>query len=166
MPVPPTTSPSILGRIKRFFLGDSGFDKKKLAELGLGAFAAYGVFSNMNAGVLTTICWVTVVKQTGLTPLEPGMWPKFLGLYAALYLTAGTVTRPLRLTFAIAAAPAVERALASLQRVTGLNKAVAYSLVLLSISAGSIVFFISSIALFGGFPYGLPNFAQLFAAKG
>lgn len=47
---PPQSNLSVLGRIKRFFLGDSGFDKKKLAELGLGAFAAYGVFSNMNAG--------------------------------------------------------------------------------------------------------------------
>lgn len=121
---------------------------------------------SLHTGVLTTICWVSVVKSTGLTPLEPGMWPKFLALYAALYLTAGTITRPLRLTFAIAAAPAVERALASLQRITGLNKPTAYGLVLLAISAGSIVFFISSIALFGGFPYGLPNVSQLFAAKG
>lgn len=47
-----------------------------------GAFAAYGIISNINAGVLITIAWIGVVKQTGLTPLDAGMWPRFLGLYA------------------------------------------------------------------------------------
>jgi hypothetical protein len=37
-----------------------------------GAFAAYGILSNLNAGVLVTIAWLAVVKQTGLTPIDPG----------------------------------------------------------------------------------------------
>lgn len=70
-----------------------------------GAFAAYGIISNLNAGVLVTLSWLSVVKQTGLTPLDPGMWPRFLGIYAGLYLAVGSLMRPLRLAAALAAAP-------------------------------------------------------------
>jgi hypothetical protein len=43
-----------------------------LCSLFTGAFAAYGILSNLNAGVLVTIAWLAVVKQTGLTPIDPG----------------------------------------------------------------------------------------------
>jgi hypothetical protein len=59
-------------------------DKAKLATLGFGAFCAYGVISNVNAGVLITIAWLTVVRTTGAMPISPGMWPKFLAIYAGI----------------------------------------------------------------------------------
>lgn len=43
-----------------------------LVDHAAGAFAAYGIISNLNAGVLVTIAWLAVVKQTGLTPIDPG----------------------------------------------------------------------------------------------
>ncbi len=46
-PPAPTT---FLGKLKRTFLGDSKLDKQRLAALGFGAFSAYGVISNINAG--------------------------------------------------------------------------------------------------------------------
>ncbi len=65
----------VLQRLKAFVLGSSGkLDKQRLAELGLGAFAAYGTISNVNAGVLITIAWLTIVKTQGCTPLAAGMW--------------------------------------------------------------------------------------------
>jgi hypothetical protein len=30
--------------------------------------------------------WLTVVKQTGLTPLDANMWPRFLGIYAGVMM--------------------------------------------------------------------------------
>jgi hypothetical protein len=41
----------LLGALRRAVLGgDKGLDRARLAELGMGAFAAYGVISNVNAG--------------------------------------------------------------------------------------------------------------------
>jgi hypothetical protein len=50
---------SLLSRLKQWL----SFDKRKLASFGVGAFAAYGVISNLNATVLLTLAWMTVVKQ-------------------------------------------------------------------------------------------------------
>lgn len=61
-------------------------DRERLAALGFGAFAAYGVISNVNAGVLITIAWLSVVKSTGQMPLAPGNWPPFLAIYAGKHL--------------------------------------------------------------------------------
>ena len=60
-------------------------NKEQLAALGFGAFSAYGVISNVNAGILITIAWLTVVKATGAMPTAPGNWPTFLGVYAGGY---------------------------------------------------------------------------------
>lgn len=48
-PAPPPAT-TFLGKLKRAFLGDSKLDKQRLAALGFGAFSAYGVISNINAG--------------------------------------------------------------------------------------------------------------------
>ncbi|GFR47006.1 hypothetical protein Agub_g8689, partial [Astrephomene gubernaculifera] len=48
---------TLLGRVKRFLAG-SKLDKARLAALGFGAFSAYGVISNINAGILITIAWL------------------------------------------------------------------------------------------------------------
>lgn len=57
-------------------------DKEMIAALGFGAFCAYGVISNVNAGILITIAWLTVVKTTGTMPTATGNWPTFLAVYA------------------------------------------------------------------------------------
>ncbi|WIA15275.1 hypothetical protein OEZ85_001946 [Tetradesmus obliquus] len=130
-------------------------DKQKLAEYGLGAFAAYGILSNLNAGVLVTIAWLAVVKQTGLTPIDPGQWPKFLAVYAGLYITTNLL-RPVRLTLALAAAPAFNSALERIQSTLRVNKAVAFGLMLAGIAISSFTCISLAIVLCGGFPNGLP----------
>ncbi|KAF6236432.1 hypothetical protein COO60DRAFT_1709441 [Scenedesmus sp. NREL 46B-D3] len=139
---------------KRLF-GSSKLDKQKLAEYGLGAFAAYGILSNLNAGVLVTIAWLAVVKQTGLTPIDPGQWPKFLAVYAGLYITTNLL-RPVRLTLALAAAPFFNTALERIQSTLRVNKAVAFGIMLAGIAITSFTCIGSAIALCGGFPNGLP----------
>jgi predicted lysophospholipase L1 biosynthesis ABC-type transport system permease subunit len=121
-----------------------------------GAFAAYGVISNLNAGVLVTMSWLTVVKQTGLTPLDPGMWPRFLGIYAGLYVAIGSVLRPLRLTAALAAAPFFNTALDKLQQMFRVNKAVAFGIILACIAVSSFTVISCMLVLAGGFPNGPP----------
>jgi hypothetical protein len=121
-----------------------------------GAFAAYGVISNLNAGVLVTISWLSVVKQTGLTPLDPGMWPRFLGIYAAIYLSVGSIMRPLRLTAALAVAPLFTKALDTLQQTFRVNKGVAFGMMLVCIAVGSFTLISSMLVLAGGFPNGPP----------
>lgn len=62
-----------LQRLKEFFVGD-GLTKEKLASLGAGAFASYAVISNVTYGICVSVAWIAFVKQTGLSPLEPGQW--------------------------------------------------------------------------------------------
>ncbi|GLC56408.1 hypothetical protein PLESTB_001101600 [Pleodorina starrii] len=99
----PNTSPGLLGRIKRFFLGDK-LDKEKLAQLGMGAFASYGFISNVTYGICLGTAWISFVKATGKSPLAAGQWPAFLGFYAGLW-TVQNFVRPLRFSLAIALAP-------------------------------------------------------------
>ncbi|GAX83387.1 hypothetical protein CEUSTIGMA_g10812.t1 [Chlamydomonas eustigma] len=126
-------------------------DKAKLAALGFGAFCAYGVISNVNAGVLITIAWLTVVRTTGAMPISPGMWPKFLAIYAGLWVTSHFM-RPIRLSLAIAAAPFFDRGINNVMTWTKINnKVVAFSIMLLFIAMGTISFLLLTIFLCGGF---------------
>eukprot|EP00775_Hariotina_reticulata_P002813 gene2812-3105_t len=144
----------LIGRIKSVLLGGK-VDKAKLAEFGLGAFAAYGILSNLNAGVLVTLAWLAVVKQTGLTPVDPGQWPKFLAVYAGLYLTTNLL-RPVRLTLALTAAPFFNMCLDTIQQVLRVNKATAFAIMLFGIAITSFGGILTAIALCGGFPNGVP----------
>jgi hypothetical protein len=110
----------------------------------------------LNAGVLVTMSWLTVVKQTGLTPLDPGMWPRFLGIYAAMYVSIGSIMRPLRLTAALAAAPFFNAFLDKLQKTFRVNKAVAFGMMLCLIAVGSFTFISTLLVVAGGFPNGPP----------
>lgn len=133
----------------------SKVDKQKLAEYGLGAFAAYGIISNLNAGVLMTLAWLAVVKRTGVSPIE-GQWPAFLAMYAGLWVGASFM-RPIRLSLALAAAPLVNVFLEATQKRLGVNKGVAFGLLLAMIAAGSFTVIFGTIALLGGFPNGIPQ---------
>jgi hypothetical protein len=59
-----------------------------------------------------TISWISVVKQTGYTPLEAGMWSRFLAIYAGLYVSSNFL-RPIRLSLALGAAATFDRIIVS-----------------------------------------------------
>ncbi|GLC42514.1 hypothetical protein PLESTB_001106200 [Pleodorina starrii] len=143
---------TLLGRVKRFFTG-SKLDKARLAALGFGAFSAYGVISNINAGVLITIAWLTVVRTTGLTPLDGSNWSRFLAIYAGLWIGSNFL-RPLRLTLALAAAPLFDAAIGAVARATRLPKVPAFVLMLLGIAVMTTSSLLAAIAVLGGFPPG------------
>lgn len=50
--------------------------------------ASYGTVSNVTYGGGLAVSWIAFVKQTGLSPLMPGQWKKFLAFYAGAYLPA------------------------------------------------------------------------------
>ena len=48
--------------------------------------ASYGTVSNITYGGGLAVSWIAFVKQTGLSPLMPGQWTKFLAFYAGARL--------------------------------------------------------------------------------
>ena len=52
-----------------------------------------------------SVAWFTFCQSTGLSPLAPGQWSKFLAVYAGIYLTFGTITRPFRMAFSVGVTP-------------------------------------------------------------
>lgn len=134
--------------------------REQLARYGLGAFAAYGILSNCNAGVLIVVSWMAVVNQLGVTPLDPSAAGYFAASYAALYLTSNLL-RPVRLSLAIGAAPFFNRFLDGVQRRLRLARPVAFGLLLLLIATGTITTIALALAALGGFPQGIPSPAGL-----
>lgn len=137
----------ILTRVREFFFGDK-LDKARLGELGMGAFAAYGFFSNVNASILLTITWVTFKRQTGMTPLVANQWPKFLAIYAGWYAVAG-ILRPLRLSFAVATAPVFDGFMKQIQDRFKCARPLAYTALLACVAISSCVLLAGLIATFG-----------------
>ncbi|KAI8466643.1 MAG: hypothetical protein J3K34DRAFT_432995 [Monoraphidium minutum] len=151
--VPAPAPKGLVSRVQAWMQGGK-VDKQKLAEYGLGAFAAYGIISNLNAGVLMTMAWLAVVRRTGVSPLE-GEWGQFLAIYAGLWVGASFM-RPVRLSLALAVAPLVNRFLEGTQRRLRVNKGVAFGMLLALIATVSFTAIFGTIALVGGFPNGLP----------
>jgi hypothetical protein len=113
-----------------------------------------GIISNLNAGVLMTVAWLTVVRRSGVSPLE-GEWGQFLAIYAGLWVGASFM-RPIRLSLALAAAPLVNSFMEGTQRRLRVSKGVAFGILLAMIAAGSFTVIFGTIAALGGFPNGVP----------
>ena len=90
---------------KAFFQKWAKFDKDTIKKLGFDAFFTYGVVSNANVAVLVGLAWATFSRASGLSPLAPGQWKGFVGTYAALYLSLGSILRPIRFAVAVGATP-------------------------------------------------------------
>jgi hypothetical protein len=137
--------------------------REQLARYGLGAFAAYGILSNLNAGVLICVSWLGVVRNLGVTPLDaahPQAAGYFAASYAALYVTSNLL-RPVRLSLAVAAAPFFNRLLDALQRGLRLPRPAAFAAVLVMIATGTLAGVAAALAALGGFPQGVPDVAGL-----
>eukprot|EP00967_Tisochrysis_lutea_P058824 scaffold74932_cov31-Tisochrysis_lutea.AAC.1 len=111
-PAPPVPAPrGLRGWMTKW----AKFDKEALGKLGVDAFFTYGLVSNLNAGLTISIAWFSFCRKTGLSPLAPGQWPKFLLTYGVIYATLGTVTRPFRMAFSVSMTPLFGRAIKRLQ---------------------------------------------------
>ena len=61
--------------------------------------------SNINAAFTVALAWGTFSKASGLSPLAPGQWSKFLATYVGIYATLGSLLRPFRFALAVGATP-------------------------------------------------------------
>jgi len=104
--------------------------RQKLAKMGLSALLSYGFVSNMSYCVSIGLAWFGFSKKTGLSPLAPGQWKKFLGVYAGFYVF-NNIVRPIRLAISVGVTPYFDKAVATVERKTGLKK---------SLSIGIVVF--------------------------
>ena len=137
-------------KVKHFFVGDK-LDKERLASLGMGAVASYGVISNVTYGTCVVIAWLSFVKATGQSPLAPGQWTGFLGFYAGLWMFQNFV-RPLRFGLAVALAPLFNTFIERIALATGLDKKWAFGVLLVGIAACTFSVLFSVLYLGGGFP--------------
>jgi len=120
VPCPPrmaseSAGESPVARARAWFGKWMKFDRASLSKLGVDAFFTYGLVSNLNAGVTVSVAWFTFCQSTGLSPLAPGQWSKFLAVYAGIYLTFGTITRPFRMAFSVGVTPLFGRVIKRLQ---------------------------------------------------
>lgn len=125
-PKPPSLGP--LGKLKAFFLTPDGkLNTQKLASAGASTVLSYGFVSNVNAFTLLMIAWYSFVTSTGLSPMAPGQWPKYLVLYGTLYATVGNLLRPARIALAATLAPVFERVVTWFQKRFNLGRPWAFA---------------------------------------
>jgi hypothetical protein len=96
--------------IRNYFKGpDDGLTtKQRLAKLGLSAALSYGWVSNMSYSVTVSLAWYIFCKQTGLSPLAKGQWPKFLAVYAGFWVF-NNIVRPIRVAMAVGISPQFDK---------------------------------------------------------
>ena len=112
--IAPTIAPKLgfLARLKAILSG-KGFGKiqitkESMSTLGLNVLLAYGFVSNVSYITCLILAWVAFGKSTGLSPLVPGQWKKFLLVYAGFF-AANNVLRPLRFSFSLTITPLFDK---------------------------------------------------------
>ena len=117
------------------------FTKKNLSTMGMSLFLSYGFVSNINSAAMMGWIWAKYVKDTGLSPFigwqPPFVTPKFLAYYGAIYITLGSLLRPVRAAIATGLSPVFNRVIEGLQSKFKFNKATAVFTV---IFMGNVVF--------------------------
>lgn len=113
---------TFLSKLKNLFRmnGQNGvtLDKKGLSKLGLNCLLAYGFVSNVSYITCLILSWITHGKSTGLSPLAPGQWKKFLLVYATFF-AVNNVLRPLRFSLSLVITPVFDGLIELCQRKTG-----------------------------------------------
>lgn len=64
--------------------------------LGAILVLAYNFVSNVMAGIVFAAAWARTCASSGVSPLAPGMWPKFLEIKATLDIIFGGPCLPVR----------------------------------------------------------------------
>ena len=141
-------SKSVLKKLKGLIKGNNGDElttKERLAKMGLAALLSYGWVSNMSYAVCTGLAWFTFAKQTGITPLAPGQWKKFLAVYSGFFIFNNAL-RPVRFGLSVAVAGLFDRFINYIQEKTKARKGVAI---------GIVVFLFNVCGTFGAMALGI-----------
>eukprot|EP00980_Cylindrotheca_fusiformis_P028141 scaffold22583_cov106-Cylindrotheca_fusiformis.AAC.12 len=98
--------------------------RQKLAKAGLSVVLSYGWVSNVSYAISVSIAWYIFSSQTGLSPLAPGQWKKFLGVYAGFWVFNNMV-RPIRFALSVGVSLYFERLVENIQTTFRVRKGVA-----------------------------------------
>ena len=119
----------------------SKLTRKNLSAAGMSLFLSYGFVSNVNSAAMMGWVWAKYVKDTGMSPFlgwhPPFVTPKFLAYYGAIYITLGSLLRPVRAAIATGISPFFNRIIEGLQENFKFSKPMAIFTV---IFMGNIVF--------------------------
>jgi len=138
---------SLLDRIKNMYKPkeDGLTFRERLKKLGLSVLLSYGFVSNMSYCVSVSLAWFGFTKKTGLSPLAPGQWKPFLGVYAGFYVF-NNIVRPIRLTVSVGVSQYFDTAVKKIQEKTKLSR---------GLSIGLVVFLANVCGTFGGMALGI-----------
>ncbi len=107
--------------------------KETLKKMGLSVLLSYGFVSNMTYCVITGLSWFTFSKKTGLSPLAPGEWKKFLAVYAGFYVFANVI-RPFRIGLSVAISKYFDAALEQIQKKANVSKGAAIGILVFMVN--------------------------------
>jgi len=119
-----TSTKTLWKRTKNYFAGpDDGLTfRQRLAKMGLATVLSYGWVSNMSYSICISLAWYGFSLQTKKSPLAPGQWKPFLGVYAGFWVF-NNVIRPFRLALSVAIGPKFEQVVDWIQDRTNLSRA-------------------------------------------
>mmetsp|Transcript_31985 Transcript_31985/g.45473 ORF Transcript_31985/g.45473 Transcript_31985/m.45473 type:complete len:218 (-) Transcript_31985:130-783(-) len=107
---------------------DGSTFRQKLGKLGLMTVLSYGWVSNMSYGICISCAWYIFSKQSGLSPLAPDQWKKFLAVYAGFFVF-NNVIRPFRVALSVGVSPVFENMVNTIHNKTKVSRGVAIGVV-------------------------------------
>ncbi|KAL7568401.1 hypothetical protein ACA910_012120 [Epithemia clementina (nom. ined.)] len=107
--------------------------RQRMAKMGLAVMLSYGWVSNMSYCICVSIAWYIFARQTGLSPLAPGQWKKFLAVYAGFYVFQNVI-RPFRLAASVAVAPQFEKLVLWVQNRLRVKRGIAITITVLMVN--------------------------------
>ncbi|CAJ1953340.1 unnamed protein product [Cylindrotheca closterium] len=133
--------------------------KQKLSKAGLSVMLSYGWVSNVSYSITVSLAWFIFSKQTGLSPLAPQQWKKFLAVYSGFYVF-NNIVRPIRLGISVGVSLYFERLVKTIQELLRVKKGVAiFITVFLANVVGTIALMCLGIWL-ASMAAGVPVFAK------
>lgn len=128
-----------LSRFVAWWRKNGRFDRKKISEMGVTCFLAYGFLANLIAVSLIVFSAYSAMSATGLSPLaDPGALRRFGLTYAGLYVVT-SLLRPLRFAFAVAASTRLDVLMKRMSRRLQCTKPVAILLTVFMFNILTIV---------------------------
>lgn len=133
--------------------------KQKLSKAGLSVVLSYGWVSNVSYSISVSLAWFIFSKQTGLSPLAPQQWKKFLAVYSGFYVF-NNIVRPIRLGMSVGVSLYFEKIVNAIQERLGVKKRVA---IFITVFLANVVGTISLMCLgiwLASLAAGVPIFAK------
>lgn len=133
--------------------------RQRLTKMGMSVLLSYGFVSNMSYCVSVSLAWYGFTKKTGLSPLAPGQWPKFLAVYAGFYIF-NNIIRPLRITLSVYVASYFDNIVKSVQKRLNCSKGVAVGAVVFLFNVCGTLTLMSAGITFASILSGVPIWAK------